>query len=105
MAGTIDTASKRVKLASRKNPYWQGVSGGRGGLSLGYRKPASGAGTWVAKIVLDGRRVEERIGAADDEQSNAAGLSFPSAVTAALEWGTLGTKLTSTFTSVKDALN
>lgn len=87
MAGIIDTAAKRAKLVSRKNPYWHGVSGGRGGLSLGYRKPANGPGTWVAKIVLDGQRAEERIGAADDELADASALSFPSAVTAALDWG------------------
>ena len=39
-----------------------GVSGGRGGLSLGYRKTGKGNGVWVAKVVIEGRRLEERIG-------------------------------------------
>src|SRR3954469_17005174 len=63
----IDSTAKRARLAPRKTPYWQGVSGGRGGVSLGYRKPTRGPGSWIGKIVLDGSRIEERIGAADDQ--------------------------------------
>lgn len=83
----IDSPSKRGRLAPRKNPYWQGVSGGRGGVSLGYRKPARGAGVWIAKIVADGHRVEEKLGASDDDGAPAAGaLTYRAAVTAALDW-------------------
>lgn len=81
----IDTPSKRSRLPSRKNPYWTGVGGGRGGVSLGYRKPASGSGSWVAKIVLDGRRVEERIGHADDRGVD-GGLTYRAAVAETLAW-------------------
>lgn len=82
----IDTVAKRARLPARKNPYWHGVSGGRGGVSLGYRKGAAG-GVWVVKIVVDGQRTEERLGAAADEETPPAGsLSFPAAVSAALEW-------------------
>ncbi|SFZ86680.1 hypothetical protein SAMN02983003_3874 [Devosia enhydra] len=87
MASEIDTIAKRAKLAPRKNPYWQGVSGGRGGVSLGYRKGASGAGVWVAKIILDKKRLEERLGLADDDGAPAGALKFRQAVTAALDWG------------------
>lgn len=87
MAGTIDTAAKRAKLAVRKNPYWQGIGGGRGGLSLGYRRAAKGNGSWVAKVVIDRRRVEERIGIADDAGAAAGALNYATAVAAALEWG------------------
>lgn len=83
----IDTPAKRLKLRPRKNPYWQGVSGGRGGLSLGFRKAANGNGVWVAKMVLDGHRLEERIGKADGEHEIPGALSYPSAVAAALAWG------------------
>jgi hypothetical protein len=38
LAGEIDTPAKRYRLRSRKNPYWLGISGGRGGLSLGFRR-------------------------------------------------------------------
>ena len=32
-AREIDTAAKRARLAPRKNPYWRGIAGGRGGVS------------------------------------------------------------------------
>lgn len=83
----IDTAAKRAKLRSRKNPYWLGVSGGRGGLSLGYRKPAYGAGAWVAKLTVSGKRREGKIGTADDEPAAPGALSFRDALAAVLQWG------------------
>lgn len=83
----IDTAAKRSRLRPRKNPYWVGVSGGRGGLSLGFRRTVKGAGVWVAKIVVDGRRIEERIGTPDGDGTVPGALTFPSAVAAALGWG------------------
>ena len=82
----IDTPPKRAKLSANKNPYWQGIGHGRGGLYLGYRKPVRGTGTWVAKIVRDGKRAEERIGLADDAGASAGALSYPVAVKAALSW-------------------
>ncbi|WP_249128294.1 integrase [Bradyrhizobium lablabi] len=82
----IDTAAKRARLSSRKNPFWQGISGGRGGVSLGYRKPARGPGSWIAKFALDGVRVEERLGVADDRDAPFGALSFAAASAAALTW-------------------
>ncbi|TIP24256.1 MAG: integrase [Mesorhizobium sp.] len=82
----IDSPSKRGRLAARKNPYWQGVSGGRGGVSLGYRKPSRGPGVWIGKIVAEGSRTEERIGEADDDGAAHGALTYRAAVTAALEW-------------------
>lgn len=87
MAGETDTVSKRAKLAHRKNPYWQGVSGGRGGVSLGYRTAVRGAGSWVGKVVVDGKRIEERLAAADDDGAPPGALGYRGAVVAALEWG------------------
>src|SRR5690606_7519554 len=43
-------------------------------------------GRWVAKVVAGGRRLEERIGLADDDGS-AGGMTYRTAVAAALEWG------------------
>lgn len=43
-------------------------------------------GVWVVKIVIDGKRVEERLGSADDDGAPESALSYPSAVVAALEW-------------------
>jgi integrase len=85
-AGEIDTPAKRFRLRPRKNPYWQGISGGRGGLSLGFRRTEKGGGVWVAKIVIDSRRIEERVGSPDGEKAQSS-LSFPRAVEAALAWG------------------
>ncbi|WP_155905216.1 hypothetical protein [Methylopila sp. M107] len=83
----LDTAPKRSRLQPRRNPYWYGVAGGRGGVSLGYRRIATGSGAWIAKIVVEGRRIEERIGIADDDGSGEGAIAFGSAVAAALEWG------------------
>ncbi|MGO3928153.1 tyrosine-type recombinase/integrase [Rhodopseudomonas pseudopalustris] len=82
---SIDTAAKRSKLYPRKNPYWHGVGGGRGGVSLGYRKGPRG-GVWVVKVVIDGERAEERLGPADDDGAVDGALSYPAAVAAALDW-------------------
>ena len=87
LTAKIDTPAKRLKLRPRRNPYWQGISGGRGGLSLGFRKTGKGNGVWVAKVVIEGRRLEERIGVSDGEAEIAGALSYPSAVAAALAWG------------------
>ena len=81
----IDSPSKRARLLDRRNPYWSGIGGGRGGVSLGYRKPASGPGSWIGKIVVEGRRVEERIGLADDKGLD-GGLNYRAAVAEALVW-------------------
>ncbi len=83
----IDTAAKRARLPARKNPYWTKIAGGRGGVSLGYRRiEAASAGSWVAKIAVEGKRVEERIGKADDGETTVDALSYRQAVAAALEW-------------------
>jgi integrase len=83
---SFDSVAKRVRLPPAKNPRWQGVSGGRGGVSLGYRKPARGPGAWIVKLVIDGRRAEQRLAQADDPGSDPDALSYPTAVTAAIDW-------------------
>lgn len=83
----IDTPAKRLRLRPRKNPYWVGISGGRGGLSLGFRRTVKGEGVWVAKIVLDGQRIEERVGTPDGAKATPGSLTFPRAIGAALSWG------------------
>lgn len=86
MQNEADTISKRAKLKARKNPYWFGVGGGRGGVSLGYRKLAKGPGVWIAKVVVEGNRLDERLGAADDDKAPAEAMGFKAAVVAALDW-------------------
>lgn len=80
----ISTAAKRARLTPRKNPYWTALSGGRGGVSLGYRR-STGPGAWIAKVVVDGNRSESRLGLADDQPFDGA-LAYRAAVEAALEW-------------------
>src|SRR5262245_39599616 len=83
----IDTPSKRTRLAPRKNPYWTSIAGGRGGVSLGWRRTRiAGRGRWIAKIVLDGSRIEETLGLADDGGAPQHALTYRAAVVAALEW-------------------
>jgi integrase len=55
-------------------------------VSLGYRRPSRGAGTWIAKIVVDGQRHEERLGYADDDGAPLGAIGYKAAVVAALEW-------------------
>lgn len=86
MAFAIDSAAKRVRLAPRKNPYWTSIAGGRGGVSLGYRRRERGAGAWVAKAIVDGERIEERVGLADDVDAPAEAIGYRVAVARALEW-------------------
>jgi hypothetical protein len=62
----LDSPAKRGRLAPSKNPYWLSVGGSRSGEWLGYRRAVSGPGTWVAKVIVDRRKVEARIAAADD---------------------------------------
>lgn len=57
-------------------------------MSLGYRRRPTGAGTWVAKIVVDGKRLEERIGDADDASAPSDAVPYRTAVAQALEWST-----------------
>lgn len=85
--GEIDTPAKRFRLRPDRNPYWQGISGGRGGLSLGFRRTVKGDGVWAAKIVIEGQRIEERIGTPDGGPAVDGSLSFAGAVSAALAWG------------------
>lgn len=82
----IDTAAKRARLAPRKNPYWCSIAGGRGGVSLGYRRLTVGPGAWIAKIVNAGQRAEERIGIADDKSLAADAIGYRAAVALTLEW-------------------
>lgn len=82
----ISTPAKRSNLPPSPKPYFVAVAGARGGVSLGYRKPRRGAGTWIAKLVVDGRRAEGVIGQADDQGSSEEAFGYRKAVAAAIEW-------------------
>ncbi len=49
--------AKADAAVASKEPILAGRERRPGRVSLGYRKPAGGAGTWIAKIVVAGERV------------------------------------------------
>jgi integrase len=88
MARTIKDASlenrtARSKLKARGKPYWRGLEPG---LHLGYRRPTTGAGKWLARHYVGDQAYEvETIAIADDfsDPDGVAILSFHQAQTLA----------------------
>jgi integrase len=79
----LDTRTARSRLQARGKPYWRGLEPG---LHLGYRRPTTGAGKWVARHYVGAERYEvETIGVADDfsDPDGVAILSFHHAQTLA----------------------
>jgi integrase len=75
----LDTRTARGRLKARGKPYWRGLEPG---LHLGYRKPLSGAGKWLARHYVGDQAYEvETIAVADDfsDADGVAILSFPQA--------------------------
>jgi integrase len=58
----ITTRAARERLAARAEPYWRALDAG---VALGYRKARNG-GTWIARVMLDGKYREGALGRADD---------------------------------------
>ena len=83
MQSKIDTIARRKKLPVSSKPVWDTIGDARSGLKLGYYKGARG-GSWVGKLVMDGARVEAKLGAADDGEGR--GLSYRDAAKAAADW-------------------
>lgn len=71
---TLDTRTARSRLKGRGKPYWRQLEPG---LSVGYRKPASGPGKWVVRHHIGGKNdyVTETFGTADDF-SDADGIAI-----------------------------
>jgi integrase len=79
----LNTRAARRRLKARGRPYWRGLEPG---LHLGYRKPLSGAGRWVARHYVGDQAYEvETIAVADDfsDPDGVAILSFAQAQTLA----------------------
>ncbi len=76
------TRAARERLEAATKPYWRGVEGGIG---LGYRKSIRGGGAWLARVLIEGRYKEGRLGKADDTlpANGADVLSFGQAQTKA----------------------
>jgi integrase len=86
MKASTDSASKRSRLAARRNPYWEPCGPQRGGLSLGYRKAERGPGSWIGRFIENKQRFEARLGEADDAGAGGMALPYAAAVTAAMSW-------------------
>lgn len=82
----LQSREKRLGLAVRRNPYWRALETG---LHIGYRRTATGGGTWVARrLKEDGRYSETRIAPADDLQDadGVAVMTFSQVQAAARNW-------------------
>ena len=80
---TMDSRAARSRLKVRGKPYWRTLEPG---LHLGYRRPATGAGKWLARHYIGDERYEvETIAVADDfsDPDGVAVLSFHQAQTLA----------------------
>jgi integrase len=75
----LDSRTARSRLKARGKPYWRGLEPG---LHLGYRRPATGTGKWLARHYVGDERYEvETIAVADDfsDPDGVAILSFQQA--------------------------
>jgi len=82
----LDTRTARSRLKARGKPYWRGLEPGL--LHLGYRRPTTGAGKWLARHYVGEQAYEVETIATADDFSDADGiaiLSFPQAQTLARE--------------------
>jgi integrase len=73
---SLENRTARSRLKARNKPYYRAIEPG---LHLGYRKPLSGAGRWLARHYVGEQRYElETIGVADDysDADGAAILSY-----------------------------
>ena len=75
--GTLGSVEGRRKLKQRREPYWTKVVQG---CALGYRKGASGGGTWIARVRDEaGEQHYHALGPADD-LNDGQGLSYAQAL-------------------------
>ncbi len=82
----ITTKAARTRLAMQDSkPHWKSIAVG---LALGWRRGVQGGGTWVARVMLDGRYREGRLAAADDvlPADGSTVLTFAQAQTQAVAW-------------------
>ena len=65
---SLQTPSRRMKLALRLGPYWAGV--GERGKHIGYRRAQHRQpGVWFARLYSEGRWFQTRLGFADDRDA------------------------------------
>src|SRR4029077_20131655 len=82
-SSSLETRTARLKLKIRGKPHWQRINEG---LSLGYRRNATGSGSWSIRIA-DGRGGNwvKVIGPADDYEGTQGALTFWEAQRRAVE--------------------
>jgi hypothetical protein len=82
----LDTRNSRLRLRTRREPYWRSISEG---LAVGYRRGAKGGGTWIARhYSTDHGRRYQAIGTTDDiaDPDGRHVLSFAQAQEGARAW-------------------
>jgi integrase len=71
-AGQLQSPTARLKLAAQTRPYFVKVADGAW---IGYRKPLSGPGSWVARVGFgSGKGWEKTLWGADDNSNEADGV-------------------------------
>src|SRR5438874_1276334 len=70
---SMDSRTARSRLKARGKPYWRGLEPG---LHLGYRKPLSGAGKWLARHYVGAQAYEVETIATADDFSDADGVAI-----------------------------
>lgn len=83
----MSTRAARERLPIRKEPHWRGIEAG---VALGYRRNSQG-GAWLARVLIEGRYKEGRLGRADDAlpADGASVLTFGQAEAKAKAWAAL----------------
>jgi integrase len=69
----LDTRTARSRLKARAKPYWRGLEPG---LHIGYRRPATGAGKWLARHYIGDQKYEVETIAIADDFSDADGVAI-----------------------------
>lgn len=69
----LENRAARGRLKARNKPYYRAIEPG---LHLGYRKPLSGAGRWIARHYLGGQAYELETIATADDFSDADGVAI-----------------------------
>jgi integrase len=82
MATKIDTKTARDALKARREPYWHKLSTG---LHIGYRRPALGEGTWIARRTEGTKKTYQSLGQFFDIEKPKR-KAFDDARAAAAQW-------------------
>jgi len=82
----LETRERRRGLKARHEPYWRLIDKG---FFIGYRKGKQDrAGTWITRILIDGKYIKKSLGTADDFRDNDGSvvLNYKAAQASARDW-------------------